>query len=75
MRPLHVLVEDPPGHLDQAGMRVGLFDWELAGEDHRDRLERLFGANLQGYGCAGLGAVAYADGEEARDGGGGVGRA
>jgi hypothetical protein len=23
-------------------MRVAIFDWELAGEDHRDRLERLF---------------------------------
>jgi hypothetical protein len=27
-------------------MRVALFDWELAGEDHRDRLERLFGAEM-----------------------------
>lgn len=27
----------------QHGVRVGLFDWELAGEDHRERLERLFG--------------------------------
>lgn len=34
------------GRLDQAGSRVGLFDWELAGEDHRDRAERLFGPNL-----------------------------
>jgi hypothetical protein len=31
------------GRLAQRGLRVGLFDWELAGEDHRDRLERLFG--------------------------------
>ena len=30
------------------GVRVGLFDWELAGEDHRDRLERLFGSELPG---------------------------
>jgi hypothetical protein len=29
-------------------VRVGLFDWELAGEDHRERLERLFGAKLPG---------------------------
>lgn len=34
------------GRLDQQGVRVGLFDWELAGEDHRDRLDRLFGAEL-----------------------------
>lgn len=34
------------GRLEQAGHRVGLFDWELAGEDHRDRLERLFGAAM-----------------------------
>jgi len=31
------------GRLVQQGMSVALFDWELAGEDHRDRLERLFG--------------------------------
>jgi len=30
------------GRLAERGMRVALFDWELAGEDHRDRLERLF---------------------------------
>lgn len=30
------------GLLAEQGIRVGLFDWELAGEDHRDRLERLF---------------------------------
>jgi hypothetical protein len=30
------------GRLAERGMRVGIFDWELAGEDHRDRLERLF---------------------------------
>lgn len=30
------------GRLAMQGMRVALFDWELAGEDHRDRLERLF---------------------------------
>ena len=35
------------GRLEQRhGVRVGLFDWELAGEDHRERLERLFGADL-----------------------------
>lgn len=34
------------GRLAQRGVRVGLFDWELAGEDHRDRLERLFGADM-----------------------------
>lgn len=31
------------GRLADRKKRVGLFDWELAGEDHRDRLERLFG--------------------------------
>jgi predicted XRE-type DNA-binding protein len=31
------------GRLVEQGLAVGLFDWELAGEDHRDRLERLFG--------------------------------
>jgi hypothetical protein len=32
------------GRLEQEhGVRVGLFDWELAGEDHRDRGGRLFG--------------------------------
>jgi hypothetical protein len=30
------------GRLAERGMRVGIFDWELAGEDHRDRLGRLF---------------------------------
>jgi len=30
------------GLMAQDGMRVALFDWELAGEDHRDRLEFLF---------------------------------
>jgi len=30
------------GTLAQRGLRVGFFDWELAGEDHRARLERLF---------------------------------
>jgi hypothetical protein len=30
----------------QNGMTIGLFDWELAGEDHRDRLERLFGSGM-----------------------------
>jgi len=30
------------GRLAELGVSVGLFDWELAAEDHRDRLERLF---------------------------------
>lgn len=30
------------GRLAEQGMSVALFDWELAGDDHRDRLERLF---------------------------------
>jgi hypothetical protein len=30
------------GRLSEQGVRVAMFDWELAGEDHRDRLERLF---------------------------------
>ncbi len=32
------------GVLAMRGLHVGFFDWELCGEDHRDRLERLFGA-------------------------------
>jgi hypothetical protein len=36
------------GRLAQRGLRVGVFDWELAGEDHRDRLERLFGSDMPG---------------------------
>lgn len=31
------------GELVRSGMKVALFDWELCGEDHRDRLERLYG--------------------------------
>jgi hypothetical protein len=34
------------GVLAQRGIRVGVADWELAGEDHRDRLDRLFGEDL-----------------------------
>ena len=34
------------GRLAQSGMRVGLFDWELAGEDHRYRLRLLFGPDM-----------------------------
>src|SRR6185369_3527639 len=34
------------GRLAERGMQVALFDWELAGEDHRDRLERLFGPDM-----------------------------
>jgi transposase len=30
------------GRMAERGLSVGLFDWELAGEDHRDRLGRLF---------------------------------
>jgi hypothetical protein len=33
------------GRLSEKGIRVGYFDWELGAEDHRDRLERLFGAD------------------------------
>jgi hypothetical protein len=32
--------------LSERGLRVGLFDWELSGEDHRDRLERLCGPDM-----------------------------
>ncbi len=34
------------GRLAERGLRTALFDWELAGEDHRDRLERLFGEDM-----------------------------
>lgn len=34
------------GRMTKQGVRVALFDWELAGEDHRDRLERLFGDDM-----------------------------
>lgn len=34
------------GSLIKQGMRVGYFDWELAGEDHRDRLERIYGPSM-----------------------------
>ena len=30
------------GRMAEKGIPVALFDWELAGDDHRDRLERLF---------------------------------
>ena len=36
------------GCLDQRDVRVLYADWEFAGEDHRDRLERLFGADMPG---------------------------
>jgi hypothetical protein len=36
------------GRLDQTGLKIGLFDWELGAEDHRDRLERLFGEHMPG---------------------------
>jgi hypothetical protein len=34
------------GNMVKQGLTVALFDWELAGEDHRDRLERLFGQSM-----------------------------
>jgi hypothetical protein len=34
------------GQLAQQGLNVGLWDWELCGDDHRDRLERLFGPTM-----------------------------
>lgn len=34
------------GELARRGVRVGLWDWELCGEDHRDRLERIFGNDM-----------------------------
>ena len=34
------------GRLAQRGRRVGIFDWELAGEDHRVRFECLFGSDM-----------------------------
>jgi hypothetical protein len=34
------------GRLAQRDLRVAVFDWELGGEDHRDRLERLFGNEM-----------------------------
>ncbi len=34
------------GDLAQQGFSVALFDWELAADDHRDRLERLFGLQM-----------------------------
>ena len=34
------------GCLARMGVRVLFADWELAGEDHRERLERLFGSDL-----------------------------
>lgn len=34
------------GELSRAGQRVGVFDWELSGEDHRERLEALYGLQM-----------------------------
>jgi len=34
------------GRLAQRGLSVALFDWELCGEDHRERLELLFGTSM-----------------------------
>ena len=36
------------GRLDQRGIQVLFADWEFSGEDHRDRLERLFGSEMPG---------------------------
>lgn len=38
---LHLL-----GTMAQQGIKVALFDWELSAEDHRVRLERLFGFDM-----------------------------
>src|SRR5262249_23091134 len=34
------------GILARCGLSVAFFDWELCGEDHRDRLELLFGSDM-----------------------------
>jgi hypothetical protein len=34
------------GQLARRGLRVGYFDWEFSGDEHRDRLERLFGPDM-----------------------------
>lgn len=34
------------GQLARRGLNVLFADWELAGDDHRDRLERIFGADM-----------------------------
>lgn len=34
------------GRLEQRGLKTLYCDWEFAGEDHRDRLERLFGTDM-----------------------------
>ena len=34
------------GRLAQRSIPVAFFDWELCGEDHRDRLERIFGSDM-----------------------------
>lgn len=34
------------GSLARAGLKVGLFDWELAADDHHRRLRQLFGPDL-----------------------------
>jgi hypothetical protein len=34
------------GRLAEQGLRVALWDWELCPEDHRDRLQRLFGVGM-----------------------------
>lgn len=37
------------GRLAQQGTRVLLLDWELDGEDHRERLHRLFGSDVPAH--------------------------
>jgi len=34
------------GRLEQRGVRTAIYDWELSGEDHRERLERIFGSEM-----------------------------
>jgi hypothetical protein len=36
------------GVLSRRGVKIGYVDWELSGHEHRDRLERLFGADGDG---------------------------
>jgi hypothetical protein len=34
------------GHLEKRDFTIGLFDWEMSGQEHRTRLHRLFGTNM-----------------------------
>ena len=36
------------GRAEREGLRVAVYDWELAAEDHRERLELLFGPDMPG---------------------------